>query len=162
MNKKFKEELEVHVFEKNDKTLLNFLEQNFSVKHVSDTVLFGNINTYKEISTYRKRILVSRLAYMEESHDLTAIFVGITASILGFLGIYKLFLEEIMPKKFYFITMIIIYVMCIGIIADRLGIEKGRRAKVKYFLALFKELWFSMQNRGRILAEFFILDVLIC
>ncbi|MED3876196.1 hypothetical protein [Lysinibacillus capsici] len=140
MDWELKKELEAHIFEKDDKILFNFLEQNFSVRYVSDIKLFENINTYKCISAHRKRILVSRLAYMEESYDLTTIFTGIIALILSFLGIYKVFLEELMPTGFYSITMIIIYVMCIGIFANSLGTEKGRRAKVKYFLTLFKEI----------------------
>ncbi|MFJ7662383.1 hypothetical protein ACIQXW_08270 [Lysinibacillus sp. NPDC097162] len=140
MNKGIKNDLEAHIFEKDDKILLNFLEQNYSVKYASETRLFENINTYKSISAYRKRILLSRLAFMEERHDLTTIFTGIIALILSFLGIYKLFLEEFMPTGIYLFTMVIIYVMCIWIFAKNLGTEKGRRAKAKYFLLLFKDI----------------------
>ncbi len=98
------------------------------------------MNTYKSISAHRKRILVSRLVLMEERHDLTTVFTGIIALILSFLGIYKVFLDEIMPTGFYLFTMVIIYVMCIWIFAKNLGTEKGRRAKAKYFLSLFKDI----------------------
>ncbi|MEQ6048485.1 hypothetical protein U2I53_05575 [Lysinibacillus capsici] len=140
MNKEFQKNLETHIFNKDNKILLNFLEQNFSVKYVSETKLFENINTYKSISAYRKRILLSRLVYLEESHDLTAIFTGVFALILSLLSIYKVFLEEIMPTGNYFFTMVVIYVMCIGLFATSLGNEKGRRAKAKYFLSLFKDI----------------------
>lgn len=140
MNKEFQKNLEAHIFEKDNKILLNFLEQNYSVKYASEIELFENINTYKSISAYRKRILLSRLVYLEESHDLTAIFTGIFALILSLLGIYKVFLEEIMPIGIYFFTMVVIYVMCIGLFATSLEKEKGRRAKAKYFLSLFKDI----------------------
>ena len=137
-----KEILEEKVFEKSDKNFFKFLEENFSYEKVSDMDLLNNLNTYKKLSKFRKRVFKSRLNSLEESYDQTAIIASLGAFTIALLGVYKLFLEVLFPKEWMNIVVIILalaYVICFLYIAFELGHAKAKRKKAKYYIALFKE-----------------------
>lgn len=127
------------IFVESDKEFLSYLEENFNVNKVSDEILKKNINTYESLEGFHKKLILSRLNGMEESHDMTAIFVGLVALSIGFIGAYGNFLKLIMPSEILAaITLVLSYVIAFLIFAISLGNEKGKRSKVKYLQNLFK------------------------
>lgn len=132
--------LENKIFEKSDKALLKFLEKNFSAQKVSDIELKKKLITYESLDEYYKRVINARLNAMDESHDLTTIFVGLVAITIGFLSAYGIFIKLIMLHELYAtITILLSYVIALFIFAINLGMAKGNRAKVKYLQSLFKK-----------------------
>lgn len=136
-----KREFELLILDQDRERLLNYLKQNFTVENVTEVILIQNINTYKTLSGYKKRLLMSRLTEIEESHDTTTIISGIIALFLFFLGAYNKLVEKIIPNDFVAIIMSIVFtVASVLIFAWTFGREKRRKAKAKYFLMLFKDL----------------------
>lgn len=135
-----KDALETKVFEKSDNEFFKFLEENFSYENVSDLELQNNLNTFKSLSKFRKKVFISRLNSLEESFDQTAILASLAACIIALLGAYKLFLEVLIPEKWMSTIIIVLaYVLSFLYLAYELGQAKAKRKKAKYYIALFKE-----------------------
>lgn len=136
-----KREFELVILDQDNERLINYLKKNFTIENVAEVEFIDNMNIYKSLSEYKKKLLMSRLTFIEESHDLTTIFSGVIALFLFFLGAYNKLIEEIIPNQILALTgIILITLTTLFIFARNFGKEKGNKARVKYFLMLFKDV----------------------
>lgn len=135
-----KVELEKIIFDKGNKEFFGFIENHFSYEKVKEEELQENLNTHEDLSALMKKVFISRLNSLDENYDQTSIITSMGVYIIALIAVYRGFVEGLDQSVWISIFFVfLLTTLCFLYITYEMGKAKAKRAKVKYYLTLFKD-----------------------